>query len=263
MSGLQRLGPEEGDLTRKVTASLNSANGKIKGRQMTDEKDYRTLPNGERDRESTYIITNLKEVPTQEQQRIIKEAIKGASAKGAIEDVKFFKASNGDTVIEVKGGMNADVDYKKLQAALVKNQEAFKDVKIGMGAEQEVQNKVTIPAAPVKVGQVGKGSAVGLDVVSKGTDGKDYAERIRGSAEFKIMQDKDGKLTAIADRGYGDPAMVKSTGTVNQQITATMDGVDGKPKQVTFNVGKDGTLTEVKPQATPKGGEKDPAQSMR
>lgn len=125
-------------------------------------------------------------------------------------------------------------------------------------AIKAVQNKPTTPAGPIKVGQVGRGSQFGLKI------GEKNEETIRGSANYTVMRDKEGNLTAMVDLGYGKPLLLKSTDTVKQQITAMMDGIDGQPpKKVTFEVGNDGTLTEVKvPPATPNGPAKS-AEPMR
>ena len=191
----------------------------------------------------------------------LKPAFAEASGKDAkdpkykrhnVSEVSIREGKDGNAIITIETASEVAIDPKVLATEL-----QFPEIKGllqgmasgGQGqAKDEVQNGTTTPAEPVKVGQIGKGSQLSLKV------GEKNEETIRGSADYTIMQDKDGRLTAMVDTGYGSPQMLKSTDTVKQQITATLDGVDGQPpKRVTYDVAKDGALSEVKAQATPQG----------
>jgi hypothetical protein len=242
---------------------LNTINPSIKAKVPKEEL--------EGDRKFIEIETEakVKNFPSRELAGKLKVAFAEASGKDEkdpkykrynVSDVTISEGKDGNAIIKITTASKVVIDPELLAIELqVPNtKKLLQGMASGGQAKDEVQNGKTTPAAPVKVGQVGQGSQFALKV------GEKNEETIRGNADYKIMQDKEGKLTAMVDLGYGTPQLLKSTDTVKQQITATIDGVDGKPpKKMTFDVGKDGALTEVKaPAATPKGNEKS-AEPMR
>ena len=129
-SGLQRGQPT---VDGKIAGALQHANDKMKMDPYVSEEQ---LP--ERNRDSTYVGTNVSEFTT-EQQDAIKKAIMDADSKktvlpngntfGSIEDVKFQKDKDGSVIIEVQGTF-ADVDMKKLIDDIEGQKDKFRDVKI-------------------------------------------------------------------------------------------------------------------------------------
>jgi hypothetical protein len=240
---------------------INKVNPSIRAQQAEEKVDG--------NRKIVMIKTGVKaEQFTEEAQQLLGTALEFAGGKDERKQYRVRahvgRDTDGSAVIVISTPKDFTFDAIKLAEELQypDTKRALQSLK-GAGQEEArrdgvdpvkdaVQNGKTTPAAPVKVGQVGQGSQAALKVGDKNE------ETIRGSANYKIMQDKDGKLTALVDLGYGNPQLLKSTDTVKQQITATMDGIDGKPpKRVTFDVGKDGALTEVRaPAPTPNGNEK-------
>jgi hypothetical protein len=172
------------------------------------------------------------------------------------------KVDGKDKTVMLSIGKNGTVPKEEAEALL----KLLKQPK--EQAKEEVQKKETTPAATAKAGGVvvGRGNAVGLRVSYDGPNqqaglelGKANAvEQIGGSAAFVVERQNDGKLVAhLADN--------ENMRIVRQEITATLDGVDGKPaRTVTLKADEVGNLTEVTPPAsTPSDGKGQATQQRR
>jgi hypothetical protein len=112
-------------------------------------------------------------------------------------------------------------------------------------AAAAVQTGTTTPAAPVVPGTVvvGHGSQFALRV------GQNNEATIRGSMDYNIVAGENGTRRAqVMMNG-------QAVTLVNQEITATLDGVNGAPARhgVRLRADNVGNLTEVRAQQSPQG----------
>ena len=167
---------------------------------------------------------------------------------------------NGDVVIPAEQGrMRTAVEPALLKEYMAEEKKAGRDVKdleqiARESAAKEIQTKKTTPAAQAKAGALVAGATLetlGATVANRDGD----IEQQRGTATFTIKQGQDGKMTAVLnqDPRNQEQRLVSAEGTAKQEITGTLK-VDGKSKQITLEVTKDGALTEKAqpPAQTPK-----------
>ena len=256
---------------------LNKVNPAIKAKAPTEKTS------GDRKIIKIETEAKVKDFDPEELAMKLKPAFAEASGNDAkdpkykrhnVSEVMVSKGKDGNAVITIVTAPEVTIDPKMLAKELERPE--MKQMLQGMAsgeqaqAKDEVQNGKTIPAEPVKAGGLVEGAKIQVfaAAVSHRDDGK-QADGIRGNAEFVITKNIDGKLIADLE-GKGKQHLVPKPivdkygaikETATQEVTATLT-VDGKSKQITLEVAKDGTLTEKAPAATPKGNEKS-AEPMR
>lgn len=169
------------------------------------------------------------------------ETLKDPFVKEAIHDALGTKDKAG-VAVEIGG------EPVKPGAGVVIGGERVELVK------KAVEGGKTKPLEAAKAGSLVKGVTIETKgaTVSHRKDGKE-AEVVKSPrVEFVIKKNGDGKLVAnLADNDKQH--LVPAKGAATQEVTATLKVKGEAPKQVKFEVAKDGTLTEKPPAPTPKG----------